>query len=289
MQVATIEPRRHPVIVSTDGPFTTAAEDYTPPAELNSGLITGFPWGRRMVRLKPAGEQFMVYDWNGRNVLASGRTPVQAAEMAVRRLEREALPPSHYQPVLEGCRFDSRADDEGPLLIHQVIGPDGVVIAESDLGREAVCKLAASMQLAQFLRNDLSFEEFSLIAFPVAVDFGTGRGTYGAVFSAGEAGRHALRAMLQSIWKFDADARTQEPDLKKFISQNEANLLRSASNVKTSVCEFNATFCGGTRAFKVLMHSSAFSAASVLAMAHRAYLDASGESRLALQSQREAA
>lgn len=289
MQVATIEPRRHPVIVSTDGPFTTAAEDYTPPAELNSGLITGFPWGRRMVRLKPAGEQFMVYDWNGRNVLASGRTPVQAAEMAVRRLEREALPPSHYQPVLEGCRFDSRADDEGPLLIHQVIGPDGVVIAESDLGREAASKLAATMQLAQFTRDDFTLEEFSLIAFPVAVEFGTGRGTHGAVFAPGEAGRHALRLMLLSIWKIDAEARALEPDAKTFIARREGDFLRAAGKVNTSVFEINATFGAATRAFKVLMHNPSISAAAVLAMAHQAYLQAPSESRPTLRQMLEVA
>lgn len=258
-------PRRHPLSVSTDSSIASAAEDYVPPAELDSGLIKGHPWGRRTVHLRSAGVQFMVYDALGRNVLSTAPTPELAAYMATRRLEREALPPSVYWPVLEGCTFSSRASEKAVFLVHQVLDEEGRMLGESDLGREDAAKAAATMRLSQMDRRRITFPEFELITVPVAVSVGSyGRNSLGAVFANGEPGRAELRKLLLSIWNADPNAQALEPDCRKFIQQREVDFLKAAGKGNAAVCEVDVPFCEGTRSVKVLLHEERLRARAVM-------------------------
>lgn len=226
----------------------------------------------------------MVYDAMGRNVLSTAPTPELAAHLACRRIARESLPPSTFRPVLEGCRFASRAPDSGSILVHQVLDEDGEVLGESEFGREDASKAAATMRLAEMERKLLTFEEFELITVPVAISRESlGRKTYGAVFAAGEGGRHQLRALMLAIWKADPEARALQPNHQKFIAQREIDLLQAAGSGNASVCDVDVSFCGGTRSIKVLLHEDRMGARTVMAMAFYQFRDPD-EARI--QSQR---
>lgn len=269
-----LTPRRHPLVVSTGSPFASEAEDYTPPERFNAGAIKGHPWGRRICRVRPAREEFMVYDAMGRNVLSTAPTPELAAHLACRRIERESLPPSTFRPVLDDCSFASRAPDNGSILVHQVLDEDGALLAESEFGREDACKAAATMRLAEMDRKLLTFEDFELITVPVSISRQSlGRKTYGAVFAAGEGGRHQLRALMLAIWKADPEARALQPDHQKFIAEREVDLLKAAGNSNASVCDVDVSFSGGTRSIKVLLHEDRMSARAVMAIAFNQFRD----------------
>lgn len=257
--------RRHPEVVSRSGSFTTAALDYTPPPELDVGLIAGHPWGVRTITLVCNQVQYMVYDKRGRNVLSCMPTPELAAQYAIERLEQEAIPPQSFSPRLAGMRFGQRADQKSAFLTHTVVDEQGQVVAESSDGRSAAASLAVTALVSRSDCLDATWEEFATTVVLAKVTRAGSR-ALPLVFDGSEArDQERVISALRSIWR--ADPRLQNfseseimpgsPDMKTFVVGAQTGLLRYAAKLGGNIQSMDMHFAQPERVVRFAFHDGA--------------------------------
>lgn len=244
--------RRHPGFLEKGSRYATAAEAYQPPATLATGKLQGLLWG---VRTSFEELQYMVYNEDCTEVLASGRTPEIAALSAHRRLEREERLPQSYEPRLMGCTFAKGVEPGSNFILHSVVSPTGEVLGASEDGRDQACEIASRALIQRVDAEGVTFEEFAGICHVIKVERTRMRGHPWALFD-DEDGRARLRKQLAEIWRADPRAREVgesggllqgNPSLDKFIRGAETTLLDAAAKMGGQVSCIRLGFCGDER------------------------------------------
>lgn len=256
---------RHPLVVSTSGSFTTKAEDFSPPAELDKGLIAGHPWGSRAISLCGVQTQYMVYDKQGRNVLSCCLTPELAAQWAIARLEREAKPPHIYNPRLVGMTFGHRAGGSSNLLSHTVLDESGALVAESVDGRASAAAEAVNILVSRVDCLDATADEFASTVVFAQVSKGVGSRSLPFVYdnSWGDTDQDAMASALRSIWR--ADPLLQQDDygnsilrgrsnIDAFVGHAHASLLRHAHKMGRQINQIDLLYRGESLVKRFVFH-----------------------------------
>lgn len=282
---------RHPLVVSTSGSFTTKAEDFSPPAELDKGLIAGHPWGVRAISLRGVQNQYMVYDKQGRNVLSCCSTPELAAQWAIARLEREAKPPDVYNPRLVGMTFGQRVAEGSNLLSHTVLNEVGEVVAESIEGRAAAAAEAVNAVVARVDCRDATADEFASTVVFAQVSKGVGGRSLPFVYdnSWGSADQDAMASALRSIWR--ADPLLQQDDygssilrgnsnIDAFVGQAHASLLRYAHKMGGQVNKIDLLYRGESMVKRFVFHVGILNRIPVRDAMYRDYLQDAQEAQI---------
>lgn len=275
--------RRHPEVVSKAGSFTSQAQDYVPPAELDAGLIAGHPWGVRTISIVREQIQYMVYDKLGRNVLSCCPTPELAAQWAAARLERESILPENLSPRLAGMSFGHKVREDSHLLIHTVIDADGAVVAESDDGRAVAASLAEKAVVSRVDCLDASEEEFASTVVFAMVTSGVGKRDLPLMYQndLGSSDQDAVNRALREIWR--ADPRLQQtadsseimpsnPDMAKFVNAAQTGLLRYAAKKEGAIKSVDLTFGEPARVCRFVFHSGALGKREMLGHLYQDYL-----------------
>lgn len=275
--------RRHPEVVSRDGAFTTAAQDYVPPPELDTGPIAGHPWGTRTIRMVREQTQYMVYDRKGRNVLSCCPTPEMAAKWAVERLAREAKPPSDYSHRLEGMRFGHRSDDQSVVLVHTILDADGREVAASTDGRAAAAAKAVKALVSRNDCLDATREEFASTLVFAQVTKGIGRKSLPVVYnnSEGQQDQSAVRKELMEIWRANPALQVDRHDVPeslysshpaKFVDRAQGHLLRTAARLGGSVALVVMNFADTQTSARFVFHDGRFDRAQMVDHLYAQYL-----------------
>ena len=279
--------RRHPVVVSAPSAFTTAASDYSPPADLDVGLIAGFPWGVRTMLLIREEVQYMVYDQRGRNVLSCMPTPELAASYAVERLQQEAVPPESFSHRLAGMRFASRAPKGSHLLMHTVEDEAGRVVGESVDGRAAAASLAVKALVFRVECLDATRDEFASTVVMARVARGFGSKTLPLVFdnTGGDHPQDQVVQALRGLWRSDerlqvdslSEIMPGSPKMESFVGTAQAGLLRYAARLGGDVQTMSVTFGDPERILRFAFHTSAVGPKQVIDMMYEDYVQAARE------------
>lgn len=282
----TLPARRHPEVVSKAGSFTSQAQDYAPPAELDAGLIAGHPWGVRTISLVREQTQYMVYDKLGRNVLSCCPTPEQAARFAIDRLKREAIPPHSYSRRLAGMTFGSRSVEGSHLLHHTVLDESGVLVAESTDGRASAAAEAVRAIVSRVDCRDASQEEFATTVVFALVRRGASRSSLPLLYdnALNDGGQDAVAAALRAIWRADPllqqDSYGNEilrgsSDMKTFVGNAHASLLRFAGRSSGDIAQVDFTYQDESRVQRIVFHRGHLSRQAMLQAMYRSYQEES--------------
>lgn len=175
--------------------------------------------------------QFWLMADDGRNCFASGSSVQAMLESARRREELESRLPSFYQPELSGYTFSTRAPKTGNVLEHLCISPDGVIAGFGD-GRDAACEMALRIHYANVPVDEMPFEVFEKISFPVAMRF-SGRDGY--LIDGHLDGMDSLRKATQIIYELNsslhgsvkADPKRGGSDREAFVSKRVSEIVRT--------------------------------------------------------------
>jgi len=272
----------HPSAVSRDGSIATAARDYLPPADLDTGLIKGHRWGTRTLLLAGSQEQFMVYDKDAKNVLSCMGTPELAASWANARLEREAAPPQDYSRRLAGTTYGSYAPAGSHILMHTVVDADGRILGESQMGRAAAAESALTALCARVDADDLTFEEFQRICRVARVLRGPGKAFGHGVVYDDDIGRADVRAQLAAMRRADPLLQSGgegeglvrgDQDPGRYLVAAESSLLQQVSKMRGDVVVLRVSFEGGASQAIFAYAQGPISAESIQRTCYQDYLD----------------
>lgn len=184
----------------------TQAQTYIPPADLVRpqslhGLAIGV---RTTYQTQSRGvPQYFVYEQGYtpesdpllEHVIGAGGSVVQAAHSAVMHLATQKIKPQSHWGRLAGCTFSTVIEDGNVAMKYACLSPSGVELGRAER-RENSAKRAMHRALVGV--DDVRFNEFSAIAFPVFVERGRW-GFQGPTFATSQAESNAA-VMLKRMY-----------------------------------------------------------------------------------------